>query len=371
MGLRDRYSAWEELTPAEESARLREVADERRTRALERVGPLDLSSTLWPELPHSEVVNAVIHTSRGWAINRYPDRHAEALRRALAERHGVDPTQLVVGNGAAELLDAAAAHVLRPGDELLTPWPSYPLYPLLAARAAARAVPVPGLDPGALAEAARGERVKLLVLCNPNDPTGERLRAAALGDLLARLPEHVTVLVDEALGDYADEEPLDATVRLLDAFPRLVLVRTFSKAWGLAGVRVGYAVAAPQAAELLAAMAPALGVGALAQAAALEALKRHEQIVERRRREAIEGRARIAEALRGLPGDMTPSQANLAWIRADAFDGANLALRLERHGVRVQAGGALGADDHVRALVGPPETVGRLVRALELALGRG
>jgi histidinol-phosphate aminotransferase len=368
VGLLDYYRQFEAMTEEEVNAGLRERAARDRALALERVEPLDLSGTTSPELPHSEIVNAITYAARGWGLNRYPDRFATELRRRLAEEHGVEPRQIVVGDGAGQLLAAAAAALLGPGEELLTPWPSYALYPLMAQRSGGQAVPVPGFAPDALLEAVT-DRTRVITICNPNDPTGEYLGVEALGTLLGRLPDHVTVLLDEALGDYVDAEPPDAALALLDAFPRLVVVRTFSKAWGLSGLRCGYALGAPGSEALLDSLAPPLGVSALAQAGAVEAMRRCPQIVARRREVVAAERRRIEERLAHLPIDATPSQANFLWLAAPSLTGDELAARLERQGVIVQPGGPLGAEDHVRAAVQGPPATDRLLRALEIALG--
>ncbi len=134
MGLLDYYKQFEDVDEEELNKGRRERRAREKRLALERAPELDLSSTEWPELPDAEVVNASIYTARG-RVNGYPNRHAAGVRRMLAERHAVEPERIVVGNGAAELLQTAALTSMEPGDELLTPWPSYPLYPLMAARA--------------------------------------------------------------------------------------------------------------------------------------------------------------------------------------------------------------------------------------------
>ncbi len=199
--------------------------------------------------------------------------------------------------------------------------------------------------------AAVNDRTRVLVLCNPNDPTGEWLSSEEVGTLLARLPDHVTVLLDEALADFADAEPPDATLRLLDAFPRLVILRTFSKAWGLAGLRCGYALGGPGSEPLLEAIGPPLGVGELQQAGALAALRSCGALVAARRAAVAHERRRLAAALHDLPVDAPHSQANLVWLAAPGLSGAELAARLERHAVLVAPGGPLGAEDHVRAAI--------------------
>jgi histidinol-phosphate aminotransferase len=361
VGFRDYYRQFEDIDEATLNlARRARRARERRL-ALARLPDLDLSGTEWPELPHSEIVNAAIARARG-LVNRYPDRHAAAVRRLLAERHGLAPERIVLGNGAAELLQAAALALLSRGDELVMPWPSYPLYPLLAAHAGAKPVSVEHAPP----IEAVGERTRAIVICNPNDPTGRYMRADELGALLAALPAHVYVLLDEALVHFQDKEDVDACLRLIDAFPRLLVVRTFSKIYGLSGLRAGYAAGSD--ARLLGAVAPVLGVNALTQAAVEHALRTGDSELERRRRSVARERARLLDGLRTLGLDASESQANFIWLRARGVSGDELANRLRRQGVIVAPGGPLGADDHIRATVRNGEATDRLLRALETAV---
>ena len=361
MGFRDYYRRFDDIDEAALNLERRARRRREKRLALQRLPDLDLSGTEWPDLPHSEIVNAAIARARG-VVNRYPDRHATTVRRLLADRHGVAPERIVVGNGAAELLQAAALALLSPGDELVMPWPSYPLYPLLAAHAGARPVPV---EHGPLL-AAVGERTRVVVVCNPNDPTGSYVTADELGALLAALPEHAYVLADEALVHFQDVEHEDACLRLVDAFPRLLVVRTFSKIYGLSGLRAGYAAGSD--ARLLGAVAPVLGVNALTQAAIEHALRTGDAEVDRRRRSVSRERARLLEGMRVLGLDPEPSQANFIWTRAPGLSGDELAGRLRRQGVIVAPGGPLGADDHVRATVRDGSAADRLLRALENAV---
>src|SRR5437764_14689810 len=140
MGLLDYYRQFDDMSETEVSERLLRKRDEERAKALAHIPMIDLSGTEWPDFPNSEVMNASIFVARG-RINGYPDRHAEKLRRSLAERHDVDPERIVVGNGAAELLQSAAQALLADGGGLVTPWPASPLYPLMAAPAGGRPVP--------------------------------------------------------------------------------------------------------------------------------------------------------------------------------------------------------------------------------------
>src|SRR6195952_1502429 len=251
------YKQFEGLSEDEVNAALRDAGAEGRAKALSRLDPLDLSRTTWPEYPHPSIVNAITFAARR-GLHRYLDRASGELRSELAHRHGIAEGRLVVGDGVAQLISEAAAALMEADDELVTPWPSYPLYPIVARHARGGAVPVSGFSVDTILSAVN-ERTRLVALCNPNDPTGELLSVAELTRLLEALPERVVVLLDEALRDYADAEPLDATLALLERFPRLLIFRTFSKAWGLAGLRCGYALGGPGAEPLLEQLAPAPG----------------------------------------------------------------------------------------------------------------
>jgi histidinol-phosphate aminotransferase len=364
MGLLDYYRQFAD-EDQDEANRVRRARREReRALELERIPDLDLSGTEWPDFPNSEIVNASIYTARG-RVNGYPDRHAEAVRSALSELHDVEPERIVVGNGAAELLQATAQALMEPGDELLTPWPSYPLYPLMAARAGGRPVPAEGDRP--LEDLVTG-RTRLVVVCNPNDPTGTYLPAERISRLASALPERAHLVVDEALVQFQDAEEPDAVLRLTDAHPRLLVIRTFSKIYGLSGLRAGYAVGPIGSTELLDAISPVLGVNALTQSAVAHALKIGDTEIERRRAAVIRERHRLTEALAELPVEVSDSQANFVWLSAHGVSGLALANALRNDGVVVAPGGPLGADDHVRATVRDATATDRLVAALTKAL---
>jgi histidinol-phosphate aminotransferase len=364
------YRQFEGLSEAEVNERLRAESDERRARELARIEPLDLSRTTWPEYPPPAVVNAITYAARR-GLHRYLDPHATALRSELAHHLDVDEDRVVVGGGIAQLMGAAAQALLEPGDELVTPWPSYPLYPAIARRSRGSAVPVPGFGPETILRAVN-DRTRLVALCNPNDPTGELVAADDLAGLLDALPERVVVLLDEALRDFVDAEPRDAALALLPGHPRLLVFRTFSKAWGLAGLRCGYAVGGPGAEPLLAQLEPELGLNELAQAGALEALRAAARVVAGRAAAVARERARIAAGAAAAGLDVVPSQANVLWLAAPGMDGAELARRLERNAVLVAAGGALGDPARVRLTVPPdPAAADRALRALERAIAPG
>ena len=361
MGFRDYYRQFDDIDEAKLNLERRERRRQEKAAALARAPEIDLSGTEWPDLPHSEIVNAAIARARGY-VQRYPDRHATSVRRLLADRHGLSPDQIALGNGAAELLHSAALALLSEGDELVIPWPSYPLYPLMAAHAGAEPVPVTD-QPLA---AAVNERTKAVVICNPNDPTGSYLPSSELRDLLSGLPEDVTVLLDEALVHFQDAEDLDACLRLVDDFPRLLVVRTFSKIYGLSGLRAGYAVTSDS--HLLAAVAPVLGINALTQAAVEYALRSGDAEIERRRQAVARERQVLTDRLRELGVDVTDSQANFLWIRVRDMSGDQLANGLRKQGVVVAPGGPLGEDQHIRAAILGEAATNRLLRAVENVL---
>jgi histidinol-phosphate aminotransferase len=366
MGMLDYYRQFEGMSEEEVNADLREQAAERKRKALTRVDTLDLSQTTWPELPHPRIVNAITYVARR-GLYRYPHVSGSELRDALAERHGVEPARLILGNGAAELLSSAARALLAPGEQLLTPWPSYPLYPLMARRAHGQAVRVAG-GVDALLQAAREPDVRVIALASPNDPTGELLAAGELERLLTGLPDGVAVLLDEALVEFADAQPASSSLALLERYPRLLVFRSFSKAWGLAGLRIGYALGGPGSEELLGELAPDLGVSEVSQAGALEALRTCSELIERRVQVICEQRPRLSAALRERGFELSDSQANFVWAEHPSLPGAEIAARLARAGVLVAAGDALGEPHHVRIGLYSPGAGDRLLHALDKAL---
>jgi histidinol-phosphate aminotransferase len=363
----DYYRQFKGLSAEEVNSALRESAANRRRQALARVDPLDLSRTTWPDYAPSTVVNAITYAARR-GLHRELDRDASELRSELAHRHGIGERDVVVGDGITQLLDAAIHELLEPGDELVTPWPSYPLYPAVARRAHCRAVPVAGGGVESILEAVT-DRTRVVCLCNPNDPTGELMPSGELGRLLDELPERVVVLLDEALRDFVDAEPVDAALGLLAEHPRLIVFRTFSKAWGLAGLRCGYAIGGDESSSLLDRLAPYRGVNELARAGALEALRGAGHIARARAQAVAAQRARLAVELRSRPFTIAPSQANVLWLAAGGLAGAELAHRLQRAGIIVAGGGPLGDPARVRVTIPHrPEGTGRLLRALDAVL---
>jgi histidinol-phosphate aminotransferase len=402
MGLLDYYRQFDALSEEEVNSGLREDAAERRRKALTRVVTLDLSQTTWPELPHPNISNAIAFIARR-GLQLYPHLRGSQLREQLAERHGVEPGRLILGNGAGELLSSATRALIEPGQELLTSWPSYPLFPIMARRAHGRAVPVSvgadagRMDSGSVDGAGAGETdaretdstnpreagaqlvdallaaipahdTRVIALASPNDPTGELLATAELKRLLAGLPEGVALLLDESLIEFADAQPIDASVSLLEEHPQLLIFRSFSKAWGMAGLRIGYAIGGPGSQELLKELEPDLGVNELSQAGALEALHTAGPLLERHVRAVAMERANLTASLRRRGFEVTDSQANFLWAAHPSVDGGELSARLARTGVLVAAGTALGEPRFVRISLRDAAASTRLLSALDSVL---
>jgi histidinol-phosphate aminotransferase len=370
VGLLDYYRQFEDIGESEFNKTLRERRAREKALALEVVPTLDLSGTEWPDLPSAEVVSASVYQARG-RLNGYPDAEATQVRRALAERHNIRSAQIAVGNGAAELLRSAIYLLAGGGGEVVVPRPTQSLYRTLAIRGGSQVVepgmPDEGPDVDALVRSV-SDRTRVLVLCNPNDPTGAHIPSERLGDLLTRLPDHVHVLLDESYVQFQDVEPEDACMSLVEAFPRLIALRSFSRIYGLSGIRAGYAVGAPSATALLVALAPALGVNALTQAAMLQALRVGDADVQQRRQTVVEERNRVLDALTALPVIAPHTQANFVWMSAQALSGEELAARLEMARVLVADGKDLGDARYVRAAIRDRHGADRLLWALSEAL---
>ena len=208
----------------------------------------------------------------------------------------------------------------------------------------------------------------MVAIANPNDPTGEHLSAGTLSALIERLPDDVWVLLDEALADFVEAQDAD-TMALLDDHPRLLVFRTFSKIYGLAGMHCGYVLGGPGTEDLLQRVGPLLAVSDIVQAGAIEALRKCGAQIERRRAAVVAERHRLAEALAGLPIEASPSQANFVWLRPRGLTGGELAARLRRAAVIVRPGTEWGDDEHARAALQSPPATDRLVEGLRGALG--
>lgn len=302
--------------------------------------------------------------------HRYPDPSYAALRGALSDRYGVPKPRIALGNGSCDLLLAAGEALLEPGAELVYAWPAFSVYPHLEAASGARGIRVAlDADDRHDLDAMAAEitvATRLVLICNPNNPTSTALGLAEIEAFLRRVPRHVCVILDEAYCEYALilGDPF-ASVELLRRHPNLVILRTFSKVYGLAGLRVGYGLCGSE--DFRAAtdqVRQPFYLNAAAQAAAVEAL-RHTDEVERRVTHTVAARLELADGLRRLGLWTAESDANFVWthLPADAVE-ADVVSGLAARGVLVRAGAALGREGALRITVGSERENARLLAAL-------
>jgi histidinol-phosphate aminotransferase len=339
-----------DLVPYEPGKPVEEV---QRELGLERV--VKLASNEGPFPPFPAALAAIERAAPD--LNRYPDGGCWALRAALAERHGVSFDEVIVGSGADGVIDLLSQAALESGDEIVCGWPSFPSYVLDAAKLGATAVKVPlrdhTYDLGALLEAI-GPKTKIVYVCHPNNPTGTANGRAELAAFLDRVPPHVLTVLDQAYFEYIDDpDYMDCIGEEFAAGRRVIVLRTFSKIYGLAGLRVGYGIAPSDVVEATSKVRRAFDISAVAQAAALASLDDHEEIV-RRRTENAAGRAQIEAALRTHGFEPAgPSFGN--FVYAEVGDGRALFDQLLRRGVIVRPLAGFGAPSAIRVSVGTPE----------------
>ncbi|MDP2711364.1 MAG: histidinol-phosphate transaminase [Solirubrobacteraceae bacterium] len=330
-----------------------------------------LASNESPDPPLPAVVAAAQRALSG--VNRYPDPSNATLKRALSNRYGIAPSRIAIGNGSCDVLLAAGEALLEPGAELVYAWPSFSVYPYLAAASGARAITVPlddddyhDLDAMA-AEITAATR--LVIVCNPNNPTSTALPFADIAAFAQRVPRHVALIVDEAYCEFNLLDDPDTTLDLLDRHPNLVLLRTFSKVYGLCGLRVGFALCGSEDfVRAVDAVRQPFFCNAAAQAAAVEALAHQDAVAERVER-AIVARVEIASGLSELGIEAAPSQANFCWFDLPEESDEQAVVRgLAERGVLVRAGTALGRAGALRVTYGTPGQNVRFLDALREVL---
>jgi histidinol-phosphate aminotransferase len=302
-------------------------------------------------------------------LNRYPDPTNAALRSALSDRHGVPVHRIAIGNGSCDILLAAGEALLEPGAELVYAWPSFSVYPHLSAASGARAIQVPVDEhhrhdlPAMLRELTAATR--LVIVCNPNNPTSTALPLDEIAAFVREVPRHIAVILDEAYVEFNLLQDPDESVELLARHPNLVLLRTFSKAYGLCGLRVGYALCGSEDFRIAVdQVRQPFFCNAAAQAAAIEALKHQDEVARRAERNLAE-RLELEDGLRRLGIEPAESQANFVWL--DLPKGANepdVVAALAQQGVLVRAGAALGREGALRVTVGTEAENERFVSAL-------
>jgi histidinol-phosphate aminotransferase len=302
-------------------------------------------------------------------IARYPDGNGFELKQALAKRYGVDIASIVLGNGSNDVLELVALAFLGPGRAAVYSQHCFAVYPLATQARGARSIVVParnyGHDLEAMAKAIDDETY-VAWIANPNNPTGTFARHEEVEAFLKRVPERVLVVMDEAYNEYLTPELRSDTVKLLKRHPNLVITRTFSKAYGLAGLRVGYALAHPSVADVMNRVRQPFNVNSMALAAAVAALDDME-FVARSYALNLQGLRRLEEGARALGLRYIPSHGN--FITVQVGKAQEIYKRLLRRGVIVRpVGGGYGLPEHLRVTVGTAEENERFLGALAAAL---
>jgi len=326
--------------------------------AREGVTAYKISSNENPYPPLPSVLE-VVREAAG-SINRYPDMAVTELSQALADTLGVPVEHVATGTGSVGVLGQVIQATCDPGDEVVYAWRSFEAYPIVTALAGATSVQV-GLDDharhrlGAMADAVT-DRTKVLIVCTPNNPTGPIVTHTELQELIAAVPRHVLVVIDEAYLEFVTDVDAPRSLELYREYSNVMVLRTFSKAYGLAGLRVGYAVADEPVARALRKTAVPFGVNSIAQAAAVASLRAFDELQERVEALVAE-RTRVVEALRGQGWFVPDSQANFVWFGLGERSGEFTAAAQEA-GITLRQYGT----DGVRATIGETEANDVLIR---------
>lgn len=299
----------------------------------------------------------------------YPDGNCFELKAALARRHGVSPEQITVGNGSNDVLEFTARVFLQPGREAVFSEHAFAVYPIVTQAVGAQAVVVPARDYGhdlAAMKERIGARTGVVFIANPNNPTGTWLTASELRSFLDDVPAHVIAVIDEAYFEYVEETEYPDTTQWVRDYPNVVVTRTFSKVFGLGGLRVGYSVSHPAVADLFSRVRQPFNVNASAQAAAVAALSDHEH-VERSIALNREGMKQLTAAFEQMGLAYIPSVGNFVCVDV-ARSAAPVYELLLRQGVIVRPVGGYGLPNHLRITIGTQAQNERFIAALERAL---
>jgi histidinol-phosphate aminotransferase len=306
-----------------------------------------LSSNESPEGPLPSVLDAIAEAARN--VNRYPDNNATALTEAIAAFCGVTPDHVAVGCGSVGMTQMLLEAVAEPGTEVVYAWRSFEAYPLLVSLSGATGVQVPLKDEThdlpAMADAIT-ENTRLVFLCNPNNPTGTVVPRAEIEAFLDRVPEDCLVVLDEAYREYVRDDAVPDGLTMYGDRPNLAVLRTFSKAYGLAGLRIGYLVAHPIVAGAIRKTFLPFSVNSVAQAAGIASLEARDELLERVER-TVKERDRVRGTLLADGWTVPPTEANFVWLRlgertmdfSAACDAQGVSVRpFEGEGARVSIG---------------------------------
>ena len=304
-------------------------------------------------------------------LSRYPDGNGFRLKSALARYHDIRPDQITLGNGSNEILELIARAVLSASHEVVFSEHAFAVYPLVTQAMGARASTVPAVNWGhdtAGFLRAITEHTRIIFIANPNNPTGTWLKKNNLRPLLEAIPENIIVVLDEAYCDYVTDPDYPDGIKWLPDFPNLLVTRTFSKAYGLAGLRVGYALGSREVADLMNRVRQPFNVNSVAQAGAVAALA-DQDFVQRSHDLNAQGMAQLTEGFRTLGITYIPSFGNFVSFRIG--DARRAYQRMLERGVIVRPIGSYGLPAHLRVSVGLPDENERFLKALQGVLRDG
>jgi len=339
-----------------------------REYGIEQASIVKLASNENPRGPSPKVRQAIADAAA--EVTRYPDGAGFALKAALAVRCGLRPEQIVLGNGSNDVLELVTQAFLRPGDQTVYSQHAFAVYPLATQARGAVGIVIPARNYGHDLEAMRTAitpDTRVVFVANPNNPTGTWLEAAAVRAFLAAVPREVVIVLDEAYDEYLDPAQRSKSASWIEEYPNLVVSRTFSKAYGLAGLRVGFGLMDDKVADLLNRVRQPFNVNSVAQAAALTALADVAYVAE----SAALNRSGMNELMRALD-DMgvayVPSHGNFLLVHVGSAGAVY--ERLLRQGVIVRPVAGYGLPEHLRVTIGLPDENRRFLAALKSALGR-
>ena len=303
---------------------------------------------------------------------RYPDANGFALKQVLANRYGVPESCITLGNGSNDILELAAHALVRPGDAVMYAQHSFAVYPLVTQAVGAKGICVPSKNYGHDLQAmqkAITTNTRLIFIANPNNPTGTFLPPGEIEAFLQAVPAHIVVVMDEAYNEYLDPALQYESARWVEKYPNLLVSRTFSKIYGLAGLRVGFGLAKPEITDLLNRVRQPFNVNAMAQAAAIAALN-DKAFLERSAKLNAEGYRQLTQAFDEMGLEYVPSYGNFVLVRVGNDDnaGARVNLALLKKGIIVRPVAGYGLPQWLRITVGLPKENAAFVHALKEAL---
>ncbi|MDH5547725.1 MAG: histidinol-phosphate transaminase [Gammaproteobacteria bacterium] len=327
-----------------------------------------LASNENPLGPSPAVIHAVQSLLKD--ASRYPDGNGFKLKNALGKKYGLDAAQIVLGNGSSDAIEFVVRALVNPGDEVVFSQYSFAMYPILTQMVAGKAVVTPAKDWGhdlnAMSNAIT-KKTKVVFIANPNNPTGTWLAASDIESFLNNVPAEVVVVIDEAYFEYVSESSYDTAMDWLDRYPNLMVTRTFSKAFGLAGFRVGYGACHPDLANLLNRVRPPFNVNSLAMEAATIALK-DESHLKKSISTNAEGMKSVCATFKKMGLNYIPSVGNFVCVDVGRSDIEVFEALLQK-GVIVRPVSNYDMQNFIRVTIGAPQENGRFVNALKEVLG--